>query len=132
LPQRLADNGDPYPRQCEAGARAIAAALGLREESWTLSYQSRFGREKWLEPATAATLTALAGRGIRSVDVVAPGFAVDCLETLEEVAQMLKEDFHARGGELRYIPCLNDSDAHARVLAAIARDALAATAVQPA
>jgi ferrochelatase len=132
LPQRLADNGDPYPRQCEAGARAIAAALGLREESWTLSYQSRFGREKWLEPATAATLTALAARGIRSVDVVAPGFAVDCLETLEEVAQMLKEDFHARGGELRYIPCLNDSDAHARVLATIARDALAATAAQPA
>ncbi|GAB3372707.1 ferrochelatase [Lysobacter rhizosphaerae] len=132
LPQRLADNGDPYPRQCEAGARAIAAALGLREESWTLSYQSRFGREKWLEPATAATLDALAERGIRSVDVVAPGFAVDCLETLEEVAQMLKQDFQARGGELRYIPCLNDSDAHARVLAAIARDALAATAAQPA
>jgi ferrochelatase len=132
LPQRLADNGDPYPRQCEAGARAIAAALGLREESWTLSYQSRFGREKWLEPATAATLDALAGRGIRSVDVVAPGFAVDCLETLEEVAQMLKQDFQARGGELRYIPCLNDSDAHAHVLAAIARDALAATAAQPA
>jgi ferrochelatase len=132
LPQRLADNGDPYPRQCEAGARAIAAALGLREESWTLSYQSRFGREKWLEPATAATLKALAERGIRSVDVVAPGFAVDCLETLEEVAQMLKQDFQARGGELRYIPCLNDSDAHARVLAAIARDALAATAAQPA
>ena len=132
LPQRLADNGDPYPRQCEAGARAIATALGLREESWTLSYQSRFGREKWLEPATAATLDALAGRGVRSVDVVAPGFAVDCLETLEEVAQMLKQDFQARGGELRYIPCLNDSDAHARVLAAIARDALAATAAQPA
>jgi ferrochelatase len=128
LPQRLADSGDPYPRQCEAGARAIAAALGLREESWTLTYQSRFGREKWLEPATADTLAALAGRGIRSVDVVAPGFAVDCLETLEEVAQMLKADFQARGGELRYIACLNDSAAHARVLAAIARQAaIAAT-----
>lgn len=126
LPQRLADAGDPYPRQCEAGARAIAAALGLRDESWTLTYQSRFGREKWLEPATADTLTALAGRGIRSVDVLSPGFAVDCLETLEEVAQMLKEAFHARGGELRYIPCLNDREAHARALAAIARNALAA------
>jgi ferrochelatase len=124
LPQRLADNGDPYPRQCEAGARAIAAALGLREESWTLTYQSRFGREKWLEPATADTLAALAARGIRSVDVVAPGFAVDCLETLEEVAQMLKQDFAARGGELRYVSCLNDSPAHARVLAHIARQAL--------
>lgn len=123
LPQRLADNGDPYPSQCEAGARAIAAALGLRDESWTLTYQSRFGREKWLEPATADTLQSLADRGIRNVDVVAPGFAVDCLETLEEVAQMLKNDFRARGGELRYIACLNDSAAHARVLAAIAHDA---------
>jgi ferrochelatase len=126
LPQRLADNGDPYPAQCEAGARAIATALGLRDESWTLTYQSRFGREKWLEPATADTLRSLAGRGIRSVDVVAPGFAVDCLETLEEVAQMLKDDFRSRGGELRYIACLNDSPAHARALAAIARNAVSA------
>jgi ferrochelatase len=125
LPQRLADKGDPYPRQCEAGARAIADALGLRDESWTLAYQSRFGREKWLEPATADTLDALAGRGIRSVDVVAPGFAVDCLETLEEVAQMLKDDFQARGGELRYIACLNDGAAHARTLAAVVRRTLA-------
>lgn len=132
LPQRLADNGDPYPRQCEAGARAIAQALGLRDESWTLTYQSRFGREKWLEPATADTLVALASKGIRSVDVVAPGFSVDCLETLEEVAQMLKEDFRARGGELRYVPCLNDSVAHARALAAIARNALEADATHPA
>lgn len=125
LPQRLADKGDPYASQCEASARAIASALGLRKETWTLTYQSRFGREKWLEPATADTLASLASRGIRSVDVVAPGFAVDCLETLEEVAQMLKDDFHARGGELRYIPCLNDHPAHARALAAIARSALA-------
>ena len=125
LPQRLADNGDPYPVQCEAGARAIAAALGLREESWTLTYQSRFGREKWLEPATADTLQALAARGIRSVDVVAPGFAVDCLETLEEVGQELRAAFRARGGELRYVPCLNDATMHARALAAIAQAALA-------
>lgn len=124
LPQRLADNGDPYPRQCEASARAIAQAAGLGEDSWTLTYQSRFGREKWLEPATAETLTQLAARGVRRVDVVAPGFAVDCLETLEEVAQMLAEDFRERGGELRYIRCLNDSEEHARVLAGIARAAL--------
>lgn len=130
LPQRLAANGDPYPVQCEAGALAIAAALGLRDESWTLTYQSRFGREKWLEPATADTLQSLAARGIRSVDVIAPGFAVDCLETLEEVAQMLKDDFRARGGELRYIACLNDSPAHARVLAAVARNALAESSSQ--
>lgn len=121
LPQRFADAGDPYPRQCEASARAIAQALGLAEDAWTLSYQSRFGRERWLEPATSDTLSALAARGVRKVDVVAPGFAVDCLETLEEVAIMLAADFAAHGGELRYIPCLNDSPAHASALAGIAR-----------
>ncbi|MBT2748062.1 MULTISPECIES: ferrochelatase [unclassified Lysobacter] len=119
LPQRFAAAGDPYPRQCEASARAIAQALDLPDEAWTLSYQSRFGRERWLEPATADTLTALAARGVRKVDVVAPGFAVDCLETLEEVALMLAEDFAARGGQLRYVPCLNDSPAHAAALAGV-------------
>ena len=125
LPQRFADRGDPYPQQCEASARAIAIALGLADDAWTLSYQSRFGREKWLEPATTTPLDALAARGVRHVDVVAPGFAVDCLETLEEVAMMLAGEFAARGGQLRYVPCLNDSPAHAGALAAIARRELA-------
>jgi len=124
LPQRVADAGDPYPRQCEASARAIAAALGLRDDAWSLSYQSRFGRERWLEPATDATLGALAARGIRTVDVIAPGFAADCLETLEEVAIMLAEQFAGHGGTLRYIPCLNDSPAHAAALATVVRRAL--------
>ena len=124
LPQRVADAGDPYPRQCQASARAIAAALGLPDDAWTLAYQSRFGRERWLEPATDTTLEALAARGIRTVDVIAPGFAADCLETLEEVSIMLAEQFAERGGTLRYIPCLNDSPAHARALAAVARRAL--------
>ncbi|MGY0800094.1 ferrochelatase [Lysobacter sp. A286] len=126
LPQRLVDAGDPYQRQCEAGAQAIAAALGLDEAQWGVSYQSRFGRERWLEPATANTLVALADRGVRKVDIVAPGFAADCLETLEEIAIMLAEDFAARGGRLRYIPCLNDNPAHAAALAAIARRELEA------
>ncbi|MEH6418596.1 ferrochelatase [Pseudomonas sp. CGJS7] len=126
LPQRFAAAGDPYPRQCEASARAIAHALELPDEAWTLTYQSRFGRERWLEPATADTLTALAARGVRQVDVVAPGFAVDCLETLEEVAMMLAEDFAARGGQLRYIPCLNESPAHAAALAGVVQRELAA------
>jgi ferrochelatase len=124
LPQRFVDAGDPYARQCEASARAIAQRLGLADGAWTLSYQSRFGREKWLEPSTAATLQALAERGLRQVDVVAPGFAVDCIETLEEVAMMLAEGFAERGGTLRYIPCLNDTPAHAQALAAIAQRAL--------
>lgn len=124
LPQRLVTNGDPYPVQCEASARAIVQALGLEDHEWTLSYQSRFGREKWLEPATDRTLEALAARGVRRVDVLAPGFAVDCLETLEEVSIMLAEDFAERGGELRYIRCLNESPEHARALAMVARRAL--------
>ncbi len=122
LPQRLARNGDPYPQQCEASTRAIVQALGLRDDEWTLTYQSRFGKERWLEPATDATLRALAARGVRRVDVVCPGFAVDCLETLEEIALQNAELFHgAGGGELRYLPCLNDDALHADALAALAR-----------
>ena len=122
LPQRLARNGDPYPQRCEASTRAIVQALGLRDGEWTLTYQSRFGKERWLEPATDATLQAMAARGVRRVDVVCPGFAVDCLETLEEIAMQNAELFHAAGGEaLRYIPCLNDAPSHADALAALAR-----------
>lgn len=122
LPQRLARNGDPYPQRCEASTRAIVQALGLRDGEWTLTYQSRFGKERWLEPATDATLQAMAARGMRRVDVVCPGFAVDCLETLEEIAMQNAELFHEAGGEaLRYIPCLNDAPAHADALAALAR-----------
>lgn len=120
LPQRLADQGDPYPQQCEASARAIAAALGLSADEWSLSYQSRFGRERWLQPATRDTLDALAARGIGTLDVVCPGFAVDCLETLEEVAIMLAARYAERGGRLHYIPCLNDAPSHAQALAALA------------
>ncbi len=124
LPQRLVDAGDPYARQCEASALAIAAALRLRDDAWSLAYQSRFGRERWLQPSTSDTLDALAARGVDSVDVACPGFAVDCLETLEEIAMQLAERHAARGGTLRYIPCLNASPAHADLLAARVRRAL--------
>jgi ferrochelatase len=120
LPQRLAEQGDPYPSQCEASAGMIAATLGLPAEAWSLSYQSRFGRERWLQPATRDVLDDLAARGVDAVDVVCPGFAVDCLETLEEVAIMLAARFAERGGRLRYIPCLNEAPAHAAALAALA------------
>ena len=119
LPQRVADAGDPYPQRCQASTRAIAAALGLRDDQWTLTYQSRFGKERWLEPATDRMLDDLAARGVRRVDVVCPGFAVDCLETLEEVGIGFVERFARQGGELRYIPCLNDAPAHADALAAL-------------
>jgi ferrochelatase len=123
LPQRIADNGDPYPQRCADSAQAIAAALGLAQDQWTLTYQSRFGKERWLSPATDKTLAEMAGRGLRRIDVVCPGFAVDCLETLEEVAMQYAEGFAEKGGELRYIPCLNDSAAHADALAELARRA---------
>ena len=121
LPKRVVRNGDPYQWQSEAGALAIATALGLAPEQWTLSYQSRFGAERWLEPATTKALAALGERGVRKIDVVAPGFAADCLETLEEISMELAAEVAERGGTLRYIPCLNDSPAHADVIAAIAR-----------
>ena len=123
LPQRLARNGDPYPQRCEASTRAIVLALGLRDDEWTLTYQSRFGKERWLEPATDTTLQSLVARGVRKVDVVCPGFAVDCLETLEEVGIGFAEQVAHAGGELRYIPCLNDDAGHVEALAALVRQA---------
>ncbi|MFN7136437.1 MAG: ferrochelatase [Thermomonas sp.] len=122
IPQRLVDAGDPYARQCEASTAAIAAALGLAREAVVLTFQSRFGREAWLQPYTQQTLEALAREGVREVDVACPGFAVDCLETLEEIAMQNAEAFRAAGGQaLRYIPCLNAAPAHADALAALAR-----------
>jgi len=127
LPQRLVDAGDPYAAQCEAGVEAIAHALALQPGDYRLTYQSRFGREQWLEPATVDVLGELARDGVRKVDVVCPGFAVDCLETLEEIAMQNAEVFRAAGGDaLRYIPCLNDAPAHADVLAALANEAMPA------
>lgn len=121
LPQRLVAAGDPYARQCEASTVAIAQALGLARDQVLLTYQSRFGREAWLQPYTQPTLEALAREGVRSVDVACPGFAVDCLETLEEIAMENAEAFRAAGGQaFRYIPCLNDAPAHADALARIA------------
>ena len=124
LPQRIADQGDPYPQRCQDSVQAITAALGLAPADWTLTFQSRFGKERWLAPATDQVLDGMAARGIRQVDVVCPGFAVDCLETLEEVAMQFAEGFAEKGGELRYIPCLNDADAHADALVQLARDAV--------
>ena len=121
IPQRLVDQGDPYQQQCLAGARAIAAALDLSDDAWQATFQSRFGGGKWLSPATDATVRGLPAEGVRRVDVACPGFAADCLETLEEIALQNAEFFREAGGaELSYIPCLNDAPAHAAALAAIA------------
>jgi len=122
IPERFVRRGDPYPRECEASAAAIAQRLNLSSDAWRLSYQSRFGREPWLGPATVDVLRDWARAGIKRVDVACPGFAVDCLETLEEIAIENAAAFRAAGGEaLRYLPALNADAAHADALAALIR-----------
>jgi ferrochelatase len=122
LPKRFERAGDPYPRQCEAGARLLAQRLGLSADEWFLTYQSRFGREEWLQPYTDKTLEQWGKDGLGTVDVVCPGFAADCLETLEEIAVENDEVFrHAGGQKLRYISALNEEPGHVAALAALAR-----------
>jgi ferrochelatase len=118
IPERYVRAGDPYRDQCLATARHLRERLGLDEDTLVLSFQSRVGRERWLEPYTDATVRRLAGEGVRRLDVACPGFAVDCLETLEEIAMQNREFFLVAGGEeLRYIPALNDSPAQTTQLA---------------
>lgn len=122
IPQRYVRGGDPYFCQCQFSAREIAARLSLTSDQWQVSFQSRVGREAWLRPYTDEILTSLAAQGLRRLDVVCPGFAVDCLETLEEIAIRGESTFLAAGGErLSYVPALNADAAHASALAALAR-----------
>ncbi|MCM8732237.1 ferrochelatase [Hephaestia sp. GCM10023244] len=107
MPQRTLDLGDPYHCHCRKTARLLSDALG---RDLVTAFQSRFGRAKWLEPATDTTLAALPAKGITRVAIVAPGFSADCLETLEELAIRGRETFVAAGGtNFAYLPCLNDS-----------------------
>lgn len=120
IPQRFANAGDPYPQQCQASADAIAAALGLAPGDWALTFQSRFGRDPWLQPYTDVSLRACGAAGLASVDVVCPGFAVDCLETLEEIAVENRDAFIAAGGRrLNYVAALNAGDAHVAAIQAL-------------
>lgn len=120
IPERYAQAGDPYFEQCQATARRLRERLGLREDELVVSFQSRVGRERWLQPYTDETVRALAAAGVKRLDVACPGFAVDCLETLEEIAMQNRDFFAAAGGDtLRYIPALNDSAAHVDSLAAL-------------
>lgn len=111
MPQAYVDKGDPYFAQCVATTNALRARLGMDEKQLMLTFQSRFGTDEWLQPYTDKTIEALAKSGIRKIAVVTPGFAADCLETLEEIAQENAEIFRHNGGEqFSFIPCLNDSD----------------------
>lgn len=117
IPKRYVKNGDPYPRDCGITAQLLAAELGLARGDWKVCFQSRFGREPWLQPYTDKTLEAWAAEGVKSVDVICPGFSADCLETLEEIAIGNRELFEAHGGQrLSYIPALNDDAAHIEML----------------
>ncbi|MDE2306800.1 MAG: ferrochelatase [Xanthomonadaceae bacterium] len=120
IPERYLRAGDPYFCQCHATARLLRERLGLSEDRLAISFQSRVGRERWLQPYTDATVRRLAAEGVRRLDVACPGFAVDCLETLEEIAMQNGGFFTAAGGEaLRYIPALNDSAEQVDSLAAL-------------
>lgn len=120
LPRRCVELGDPYAAQCQETAWRVADRLGLAEPGWQLVYQSRFGRAEWLQPDCLEVLRELPKQGVRRVDVVCPGFAVDCLETLEEIAIRNREEFLQAGGvEYRYIPALNASPEHVDLLAGL-------------
>ncbi|MGE4532025.1 MAG: ferrochelatase [Acidithiobacillus sp.] len=110
LPERSIRLGDPYRAQCEKTTALLVKKLGLSEEEWVQTFQSRFGAAKWLEPYTDRTLAELARNGVQRIDVVCPGFTADCVETLQEIALEGKETFLEAGGkQLRYIPALNDN-----------------------
>ena len=117
--------GDPYPSRCRETAELVARQLGLGEDQWLTTFQSRFGPAPWVQPYTDETLASLAASGTRHVVVVCPGFATDCLETLHEIDVEGKETFIEAGGEsLTYVPALNDSPQHARLVSDLVRSRL--------
>jgi protoporphyrin/coproporphyrin ferrochelatase len=123
VPQRTLTLGDPYHCECHKTARLLGERLGLAAAQYSVSFQSRLGRAKWLEPYTEPTLIALAKKGVSHVQVVCPGFTSDCLETLEEIAMEGREAYlHAGGKTFDYIACLNDDPAWIRALTGIVRE----------
>lgn len=120
LPERSRALGDPYHDQCQTSAALIAARLGLDASQWQVVFQSRFGPAEWLKPYCVDVLASLPGQGATEIDVICPGFAADCLETLEEIAIANRELFMNAGGRrYRYIPALNSSPAHVAVVAGL-------------
>jgi ferrochelatase len=120
VPERTLQLGDPYHCECYKTGRLLAEKLGLSKDQYKVTFQSRFGKAKWLEPYTEPTLIAMAQAGTQSVDVVCPGFTGDCLETLEEISMEGREAFmHAGGKAFNYIPCMNDEPLWIEALASI-------------
>jgi len=122
VPERTLHLGDPYHCECQKTARMVAMRLGLEKEQYTVAFQSRFGKAKWLEPYTEPTIRQLAKNGVSRIDVMCPGFTGDCLETLEEIAQEARQAFLTSGGKsFHYIPCLNDKPAWIAALGGLAQ-----------
>lgn len=125
VPQKYVTRGDPYQAQCIETSKRVANYLELQDDDWIQVFQSRFGAEEWLQPYCDQTLKKLPSQGIKSVDIICPGFSADCLETLEEIEGENKEYFIEAGGEeYSYIPCLNASNAHAQLMAEIVKDTI--------
>lgn len=121
IPQPYADKGDPYPQRCKCTAAQVAHALGLGEDEWIISFQSRFGKQEWVKPYTDAVLKDWGESGVNSVQIISPAFSADCLETLEELAIENRETFiHAGGKEYHYIPALNMDEGHIELIGALA------------
>lgn len=121
VPRRTLALGDPYHCQCLKTARLLGERLGLGPDDIVVTFQSRFGKAEWLQPYTEPTLVALAGQGVKRIDIMCPGFVADCLETLEEIAQEARSAFlNAGGTEFNYLPCLNDQHEWLVALTAIA------------
>lgn len=117
IPRDYFEKGDHYHCECHKTGRLVAEQLGLQQDQWALTFQSRLGPKKWLQPYTDKTIGQLAKSGARSLQVICPGFSVDCLETLEEVAMENKDIYMEHGGErYQYIPCLNASSQHVEMM----------------
>ncbi|WLP94981.1 ferrochelatase [Psychrobacter sp. M13] len=120
IPQPYMDKGDPYPRRCKCTAAQVAHELGLSDDEWIISFQSRFGKQEWVKPYTDVVLDEWAKSGVKSVQILSPAFSADCLETLEELAIENRENFLEAGGEeYHYIPALNFDEAHIDLLEAM-------------
>jgi ferrochelatase len=127
LPQANVDRGDPYQQQCEKTAQLLAAKLELDAADWSIGYQSRFGKQTWIQPYTSAVLHQLVERGVKAVDVVCPGFSADCLETLDEIEVEYRNEFMQLGGEqFSYIHALNDRDSHIEMMQSLVQPYLSA------
>ncbi|EPG0532303.1 ferrochelatase [Vibrio harveyi] len=125
IPKRYADNGDIYPQHCAETTRLLGEALGLNEDQIGMTYQSRFGREEWLQPYTDKTLEVLPSQGKKKLNIVTPAFSADCLETLEEISEECREIYLEAGGEsFSYIPCLNDNELHIEMMVDLVRSKL--------